>query len=137
MNCKFISNKANDKMEKLKMVKQLDIIKKLLNKQVALADTPEVQEYLENKKMIEQLRSIVKAEVTEHLILKPSSFGMRKTFLEFADGNLTHLHIAKDKKAIQGILEGDKERARFKLTHKAPYEIKPSSILTIREWRNS
>ena len=85
--------------------------------------------------IVQDLRKSIKDMFLENLIVKPLAFGIRKNFQTFANENLESVHVAKNRKNIEGILEGEKEKAKFKLTHKAPYEIKSSSILTIKDWR--
>ena len=138
MNYKFISNKANDKMEKLKMDKrQLDLIKRLDEEILALEGTAEVQKYLEQKRVRDQMRRLFKNWIIDNLILKPSSFGMRKTWKEFSTTDMHSTMITKDKKNIQGIIKGNKTEAFIKLSHRAPYEVKPSAVISFKQWRNS
>ena len=120
-------------METLK--KKLDYLKMCQERIQELELTVEVRELKERQRTVNDLRKTIKAVFLENLILKPSAFGIRKNFQTFANENLQDVHIAKDRKNIQGILEGEKEQATFKLTHKAPYETKSSSILTIKDWR--
>ena len=120
-------------METLK--KKLDYLKMNQERIQELELTVEVRELKERQSIVQDLRKSIKAMFLEELILKPLAFGIRKNFQTFANENLESVHIAKDRKSIEGILEGEKEKAKFKLTHKAPYEIKSSSVLTIKDWR--
>jgi hypothetical protein len=120
-------------METLK--KKLDYLKMNQERVRELELTVEVRELKERQSIINDLRKSIKDMFLENLILKPLAFGIRKNFQTFANENLESVHIAKNRKNIEGILEGEKEKAKFKLTHKAPYEIKSSSILTIKDWR--
>jgi hypothetical protein len=120
-------------METLK--KKLDYLKMCQERIQKLELTVEVKELKERQRTVNDLRKSIKAMFLENLILKDKAFGIRKNFQTFANENLQDVYIAKDRKNIQGILEGEKEQATFKLTHKAPYEIKSSSILTIKNWR--
>ena len=119
-------------METLK--KKLDYLKMCQERIQELELTVEVRELKERQSTVQDLRKSIKDMFLEELILKAKAFGIRKNFQTFANENLKDVHIAKDRKNIEGILEGEKEKATFKLTHKAPYEIKPSSILTIKNW---
>tara|TARA_R100000231_G_scaffold51918_1_gene43782 strand:+ start:173 stop:550 length:378 start_codon:yes stop_codon:yes gene_type:complete len=121
------------KMETLK--KKLDYLKMNQERIQELELTVEVRELKERQSIVQDLRKSIKDMFLENLILKPLAFGIRKNFQMFANQNLKDVHIAKDRKNIQGILKGENEQATFKLTHKAPYEIKSSSILTIKDWR--
>ena len=120
-------------METLK--KKLDYLKMNQERVRELELTVEVRELKERQSIINDLRKSIKDMFLENLILKPMAFGIRKNFQTFANDNLQDVHVAKDRKNIQGILKGENEKATFKLTHKAPYEIKSSSILTIKDWR--
>ena len=120
-------------METLK--KKLDYLKMNQERIQELELTVEVRELKERQSIVNDLRKSIKDMFLENLILKPLAFGIRKNFQTFANENLESFHIAKNRKNIEGILEGEKEKAKFKLTHKAPYEIKSSSILTIKDWR--
>jgi len=120
-------------METLK--KKLDYLKMNQERIQELELTVEVRELKERQSIVNDLRKSIKSMFLERLLLKPLAFGIRKNFQMFANENLKDVHIAKDRKSIEGILEGEKEKAKFKLTHKAPYEIKSSSILTIKDWR--
>ena len=120
-------------METLK--KKLDYLKMNQERIQELELTVEVRELKERQSIVQDLRKSIKAMFLENLILKPLAFGIRKNFQTFANQNLTDVHIAKDRKNIEGILEGEKEKAKFKLTHNAPYELNSSSILTIKDWR--
>ena len=120
-------------METLK--KKLDYLKMCQERIQELELTVEVRELKERQSTVQDLRKSIKDMFLEELILKAKAFGIRKNFQMFANQNLKDVHIAKDRKNIQGILKGENEQATFKLTHKAPYEIKSSSILTIKDWR--
>jgi|TARA_R110000796_G_scaffold133080_1_gene248618 hypothetical protein len=125
-------------MEKLKMDKrQLDLIKRLDEEILALEGTAEVQKYLEQKRVRDQMRRLFKNWIIDNLILKPSSFGMRKTWKEFSTTDMHSTMITKDKKNIQGIIKGNKTEAFIKLSHRAPYEVKPSAVISFKQWRNS
>ena len=120
-------------METLK--KKLDYLKMNQERVRELELTVEVRELKERQSIINDLRKSIKAMFLEELILKPLAFGIRKNFQTFADENLKDVHIAKDRKNIQGILEGEKAQAPFTLPHKAPCAIQAASRLTIKDWR--
>jgi len=123
----------NFKMDK----RQLDLIKRLDEEILALEGTAEVQKYLEQKRVRDQIRRLFKNWIIDNLILKPSSFGMRKTWKEFSTTDMHSTMITKDKKNIQGIIKGNKTEAFIKLSHRAPYEVKPSAVISFKQWRNS
>ena len=116
------------------MLKQLDQIKKLQDQLEVLGDVPEVREFLEINKMISSLRSSVRNEILNHMILKDNGLGVRKTLTPFIEDNIIDAHLSKDKKTFSGVLKGDKSLAAFKLSHRSPYEIKASSMLKIEGW---
>ena len=62
---------------------------------------------------------------------------MRKTWKEFSTTDMHSTMITKDKKNIQGIIKGNKTEAFIKLSHRAPYEVKPSAVISFKQWRNS
>ena len=121
------------------MLKQLDQIKKLQDQLEVLGEVPEVREFLEINKMVSSLRSSVRNEILNHMILshlivKPNGFGVRQTLKPFIEDNIIDAHLSKDKKTLSGVLKGDKSLATFKLSHRSPYEIKASSMLKIEGW---
>ena len=118
------------------MLKQLDTIGLLQNKLVVLSHNPQVIEYLETKKAIDSLKSIVKKSIIEHMIIRPECFGQRKTFKTFQDVEMCNPDMSKDKKLFQGVLRGVNNEAYIKLSHRSSYEVKPTSILRIEQWRN-
>mgnify|MGYP000023512364 FL=1 len=116
------------------MLKQLDQIKKLQDQLEVLGEVPQVREFLEINKMISSLRSSVRNEILNHMILKDNGLGVRKTLTPFIEDNIIDAHLSKDKKTFSGVLKGDKSLATFKLSHRSPYEIKASSMLKIEGW---
>jgi len=118
------------------MIKQLDTIKSLQDYLVALSLEPKVIAYLETKKTIDSLKSTIKKSITEHMIVKPNGFGQRKTFKTFQEVEMVNADMSKDRKLFQGVIRGDNEEAYIKLTHRSSYEVKPTSILRIEQWRN-
>ena len=118
------------------MLKQLDTIKSLQDNLVALSQDPKVIAYLETKKTMDSLKSIIKKSITEHMIVRPDCFGQRKTFKTFQDVEMCNPDMSKDKKLFQGVLRGDNNEAYIKLSHRSSYEVKPTSILRIEQWRN-
>ena len=118
------------------MLKQLDTIKSLQDNLVALSQEPKVIAYLETKKTIDYLKSTIRKAMIEHLIIKPNGFGQRKTLKSFQDVEMVNANMSKDKRVFQGVLKGDNEQAYIKLSHRLPYEVKPTSILRIEQWRN-
>jgi len=118
------------------VMKQLDTIKSLQDNLVALSQEPKVIAYLETKKTIDSLKSTIRKSMIEHLIVKPNGFGQRKTLKSFQDVEMVNANMSKDKRVFQGVLKGDNEQAYIKLSHRLPYEVKPTSILRIEQWRN-
>ena len=118
------------------MLKQLDTIKILQDKLVGLSHNPQVIEYLETKKGVDSLKSIVKKSIIEHMIIRPECFGQRKTFKTFQDVEMCNPDMSKDKRLFQGVIRGVNNEAYIKLSHRSSYEVKPTSILKIDEWRN-
>ena len=118
------------------MLKQLDTIGILQNKQYVLSHNPQVIEYLETNKAIDSLKSIVKKSIIEHMIIRPECFGQRKTFKTFQEVEMYNTDMSKDKRLFQGVLKGEKTQAYIKLSHRSSYEVKPTSILRIDQWRN-
>ena len=118
------------------MLKQLDTIGILQNKLVVLSHNPQVIEYLETKKTVDSLKSIVKKSIIEHMIVKPNGIGQRATLKSFEEVSMLNSKMSKDRKLFQGVIRGDNEEAYIKLTHRSSYEVKPTSILRIEQWRN-
>jgi len=118
------------------VMKQLDTIKSLQDNLVALSQEPKVIAYLETKKTIDSLKSTIRKAMIEHFIIKPNGFGQRKTLKSFQDVEMVNANMSKDKRVFQGVLKGDNEQAYIKLSHRLPYEVKPTSILRIEQWRN-
>jgi len=118
------------------MSKQLDTIGILQNKLVVLSHNPQVIEYLETKKTIDSLKSIVKKSIIEHMIVKPNGFGQRATLKSFEEVAMLNSNMSKDRKLFQGVLKGEKYQAYIKLSHRSSYEVKPTSILRIDQWSN-
>ena len=118
------------------MLKQLDTIKSLQGKLVALSHDSQVIAFLETKKTIDSLKSTIKKSIIEHMIVKPHNFGQRKTFKTFQEVEMINADMSKDKRLFQGVLKGDNEQAYIKLSHRSSYEVKPTSILRIEQWRN-
>tara|TARA_R110000765_G_scaffold60126_1_gene116327 strand:+ start:165 stop:518 length:354 start_codon:yes stop_codon:yes gene_type:complete len=117
-------------------MKQLDTIKSLQDYLVALSLEPKVIAYLETKKTIDSLKSTIKKSIIDHMIVKPNCFGQRKTFKTFQEVEMVNADMSKDRKLFQGVIKGDNEEAYIKLTHRSSYEVKPTSILRIEQWRN-
>ena len=118
------------------MLKQLDTIKSLQDNLLALSQDPKVIAYLETKKTMDSLKSIIKKSITEHLIIKSDCFGQRATLKPFQDVEMCNPDMSKDKRLFQGVLRGDNNEAYIKLSHRSSYEVKPTSILRIEQWRN-
>jgi len=118
------------------MLKQLDTIGILQNKLVVLSHNPQVIEYLETKKTVDSLKSIVKKSIIEHMIVKPNGFGQRATLKSFEEVSMLNSKMSKDRKLYQGALKGEKYQAYIKLSHRSSYEVKPTSILRIDQWSN-
>ena len=118
------------------MSKQLDTIGILQNKLVVLSHNPQVIEYLETKKTIDSLKSIVKKSIIEHMIVKPNGFGQRASLKTFQEVEMINADMSKDRKLFQGVIKGENEEAYIKLSHRSSYEVKPTSILRIEQWRN-
>ena len=118
------------------MLKQLDTIGILQNKLVVLSHNPQVIEYLETKKAVDSLKSIVKKSIIEHMIVKPNGFGQRATLKSFEEVAMLNSNMSKDRKLFQGVLRGEKYQAYIKLSHRSSYEVKPTSILRIDQWSN-
>ena len=118
------------------MLKQLDTIGLLQNKLVVLSHNPQVIEYLETKKAIDSLKSIVKKSIIEHMIVKPNGFGQRASLKTWEQAEMINPNMSKDKRLFQGVLKGEKTQAYIKLSHRSSYEVKPTSILRIDQWRN-
>ena len=118
------------------MSKQLDTIGILQNKLVVLSHNPQVIEYLETKKAVDSLKSIVKKSIIEHMIVKPNGFGQRATLKSFEEVAMLNSNMSKDRKLFQGVLKGEKYQAYIKLSHRSSYEVKPTSILRIDQWSN-
>ena len=119
------------------MLKQLDQIKKLQDQLEVLGEVPEVREFLEINKMITSLRSSVRNEILNHMILKDNGLGVRKTLTPFIDDHIIDAHLSKDKKTFSGVLKGDKTLATFKLSHRQPFEMKASSMLKIERFNDA
>jgi len=115
-------------------MKQLDQIKKLQDQLEVLGEVPQVREFLEINKMISSLRSSVRNEILNHMILKDNGLGVRQTLSSFIEDHIIDAHLSKDKKTFSGVLKGDKTLANFKLSHRSPYEMKASSMLKIEGW---
>ena len=114
-------------------MKQLDKIKSLQDQLVAM-ETKEVREYLEVKKTIDALRSEVRKEMTSQLIIKPNGFGIPKTMKSWTESNMIDALVSKDRKSVSGVIKGNKALALVKLSHRSPFEVKASAMLTIVGW---
>ena len=90
------------------MLKQLDQIKKLQDQLEVLGEVPQVREFLEINKMISSLRSSVRNEILNHMILKDNGLGVRQTLPSFIEDHIIDAHLSKDKKTFSGVLKGDK-----------------------------
>ena len=118
------------------VMKQLDTIKSLQDKLVALSQEPKVIAYLETKRAIDSLKSTIKKSIIEHMIVRPECFGQRKTFKTFQEVEMYNTDMSKDKRLFQGVIRGVNNEAYIKLSHRSSYEVKPTSILRIDQWRN-
>ena len=114
-------------------MKQLDQLKSLQSALKTL-ETQEVRDYLECKRMIDALRSEVRKDVCNQLIVKPNGFGIPRTFKPWAEVNLIDAHVTKDRKQVRGILKGDKELADILISHKPPMETRASAQFKINGW---
>ena len=117
------------------MIKQLDTIKSLQDYLVALSHDSKVIAYFETKKTIDALKSTVKKSIIDHMIVRTDCFGQRKTFKTFQEVEMYNTEMSKDRKLFQGVIKGENEEAYIKLSHRSSYEVKPTSILKIDEWR--
>ena len=116
------------------MFKQLDQIKKLTQLKAELSYSEDVKNYIEAEKQLNSLKSVVRGEIASNLIIKPSGFGIPKTFKSWTDANMVDAHITKDRKQVIGILKGDKVLADVRLQHFAPKEVKAYSAFSIKGW---
>ena len=116
------------------MFNQLDKVKALTERQRYLSQVEQVREYLENDRIIKGLKSSIKGEITNNLIMKDQGFGVPRTFKGWSEVNMIDGHITKDRKQVIGILKGDKSQADIRLQHYSPKEVKAYSALTIKGW---
>lgn len=115
-------------------MKQLDKVKALTQRQEELFKVEQVREYLENDRMIKGLRSSIRDEIKNNLIMKDQSFGVPRTFKHWSDVNMIDATITKDRKQVIGILKGGKSQANIRLQHYSPKEVKAYSALIIKGW---
>ena len=116
------------------MFNQLDKVKALTQRQQELSQVKQVREYLENDRIIKGLKSSIKGEITNNLIMKDQSFGVPRTFKSWSEVNMIDGHITKDRKQVIGTLKGDKSKANIRLQHYSPKEVKAYSALIIKGW---
>ena len=124
---------TTDNLEKLFM-KKLDQINQLTQHQLKLSRTQEVRDFLECDKILKQLKSEVRREINNNLIMKDQGFGVPRTFKHWSDVNMIDATITKDRKQVIGILKGEKVMADIRLQHYSPKEIKAYSSLVIKGW---
>ena len=115
-------------------MKQLDQIKKLTQLKAKLSCSEDVRKYIEVERELNSLKSVVRGEIVSNLIIKPSGFGIPKTFKSWTEANMVDAHITKDRKQVIGILKGDKVLADIRLQHFAPKEVKAYSAFSIKGW---
>tara|TARA_B100000902_G_scaffold85107_1_gene89466 strand:- start:182 stop:532 length:351 start_codon:yes stop_codon:yes gene_type:complete len=114
-------------------MKQVDKLKSLQDKLVAM-ETKEVREYLEVKKTIDALRSSIKKEMVDQVIIKPNGIGIPRTFKSWSEVNMVDATVSPDRKAVRGFLKGDKEMALVYLSHRKAYQVKANTMLSIKGW---
>ena len=115
-------------------MKKLDQIKKLTQRQQKLSQIEQVREYLENDRIIKGLKSSIRGEINNNLIMKDQGFGVPRTFKHWSDVNMIDATITKDRKQVIGVLKGEKVMADIRLQHYSPKEIKAYSSLVIKGW---
>ena len=115
-------------------MKKLDQINQLTKHQLKLSRTQEVKDFLECDKILKQLKSEVRREINNNLIMKDQGFGVPRTFKHWSDVNMIDATITKDRKQVIGILKGEKVMADIRLQHYSPKEIKAYSSLVIKGW---
>ena len=118
-------------------MKKLDQINQLTQHQLKLSRTQEVKDFLECDKILKQLKSEVRREINNNLIMKNQGFGVPRTFKHWSDVNMIDATITKDRKQVIGILKGEKVMADIRLQHYSPKEIKAYSSLVIKGWVGS
>ena len=118
-------------------MKKLDQINQLTQHQLKLSRTQEVRDFLECDKILKQLKSEVRREINNNLIMKNQGFGVPRTFKHWSDVNMIDATITKDRKQVIGILKGEKVMADIRLQHYSPKEIKAYSSLVIKGWVGS
>ena len=118
-------------------MKKLDQINQLTQHQLKLSRTQEVRDFLECDKILKQLKSEIRSEINNNLIMKDQGFGVPRTFKHWSDVNMVDATITKDRKQVIGILKGDKVMADIRLQHFAPREVKAYSSLVIKGWVGS
>ena len=115
-------------------MKKLDQIKQLTQHHLKLSRTEEVRDFLECDKILKQLKSEVRREINNNLIMKDQGFGVPRTFKHWSDVNMIDATITKDRKQVIGVLKGEKVMADIRLQHYSPKEIKAYSSLVIKGW---
>jgi hypothetical protein len=115
-------------------MKQLDKVKALTQRQQELSQVEQVREYLENDRMIKGLRSYIRDEIKNNVIMKDQSFGVPRTFKDWSEVNMIDGHVTKDRKQVIGILKGEKSQADIRLQHYSPKQVKAYSALIIKGW---
>ena len=88
-------------------MKKLDQINQLTQHQLKLSRTQEVRDFLECDKILKQLKSEVRREINNNLIMKDHGFGVPRTFKHWSDVNMVDATITKDRKPVIGSLKGD------------------------------
>ena len=116
------------------MFNQLDKVKALTQRQQELSQVEQVREYLENDRIIKGLKSSIRDEIKNNLIMKDQSFGVPRTFKSWSEVNMIYGRLTKDKKQVTGILKGKNSLADIRLQHYSPKEVKAYSALTIKGW---
>ena len=76
-------------------MKKLDQINQLTQHQLKLSRTQEVRDFLECDKILKQLKSEIRSEINNNLIMKDQGFGVPRTFKHWSDVNMIDATITQ------------------------------------------
>jgi len=111
-------------------MQQLD---KLLDLQVKMAylegTSKDVQDFAEMQKTVKPLINIIRSEVKPHLIVKDSGLGVRHSMKHW--GEVSHLHLDKDKKRFRCVLDGSETMANISISYRPSYEVQPTFSMKV------
>lgn len=111
-------------MQQLELYQRLGIRKSYLESM-----SKDVQEFVEIQRAQKQLLNAIRNEIKPHLIVKDSGLGLRHSMKHW--GEVSHLHLDKDKKRFRCVMNYKKTTANISISYRPSYEVQPTFSMKV------